>query len=116
MPRTSLPGSIGAVGTAMARFFHPSKKIRDQWPNDDKRRLTDVLVTGKATHAVRHKQQLCYLVRIQEIDDGTEFYIVKRNFKIVSAPPTPFASEEPQAADVPPVPYNVKGSGSPRTM
>jgi hypothetical protein len=92
----------------MARFFHPSKKIRDQWPNDDKRRLTDVLVTGEATHAVRHKQQLGYLVCIQEINDGTEFYIVKRNFKIVSAPPTPFASKEPQAADGPPVPNNAR--------
>ena len=52
MPRTALPGGIGAVGSAMARFFHPSKKIRDQWPNDDKRRLTAVLVTGEATRAV----------------------------------------------------------------
>ncbi len=78
----------------MARFFHPSKKIRDQWPNDDNRRLTYVLVTGEVTRAVRHKQQLCYLVCIQEIDDGTELYIVKRNFKIVSPPPTPFASKE----------------------
>ena len=108
MPRTSLPGGIGAVGPAIARFFHPSKKICDQWPNDDKRRLTDVLVTGKATRAVRHKQQLCYLARIPEIDDGTEFYIVKRNFKIVQAPPTPFTSEEPQAAAVLPVPNNAR--------
>ena len=108
MPRTSLPGGIRAVGSAMARFFHPSQKIRDQWPNDDKRRLTDVLVTGEATRAVRHKQQLCYLVCIPEIDDGTEFYIVKRNLKIVQAPPTPFASEEPQAAAVPPVPDNTR--------
>jgi hypothetical protein len=57
-----------------SRFFHPSKKIRDQWPNNDKRCLTGVLVTGKALQpvTVRHKQQLCYLVHIQEIDDGTE--------------------------------------------
>ena len=28
---------LRAVGSTMARFFHPSKKICEQWPNDDKR-------------------------------------------------------------------------------
>ena len=65
-------------------FFHP---------NNDKWRLTGVIVTGKVTRPVRLKQQLCY--------DGTQFYIVERNFKIESPPPTPFMSEEPQAAAVP---------------
>ena len=46
-----------------------------------------VLVTGEVMRPVRHKQQLCYLVRIQEIDDGTEFYTVKRNFKVDLPPP-----------------------------
>ena len=50
-------------------------------------------MTGKVTRPVRLKQQLCY--------DGAQFYIVKRNFKIESPPPTPFMSEEPQAAAVP---------------
>jgi hypothetical protein len=47
-----------------------------------------VLVTGEVMWPVRHKQQLCYLVCIQEIDDGTEFfYTVKRNFKVDLPPP-----------------------------
>ena len=41
-------GVIGALGYAQARFFHPSAKIRDKWPNDHKRlRLERVVVTGK---------------------------------------------------------------------
>ena len=104
MPRTALPGGIGAVGSAMARFFQPSKKIRELLPNNDKRRLTGVLVTGKATQPVRHKQQLCYLICIQEIDNVTEFCIVKRNCKVDLPPLTTFESETPQAAAAPAVP------------
>ena len=43
VPRTALPGGIGAVGSTMACFFHPSMKIREKWPNDDKRCITGVL-------------------------------------------------------------------------
>ena len=94
----------------MARFFHPSAKIREKWPNDDKQRLTGVLVIGEGTRPVRHKQQPCYLVCIQEIDNGTEFYIVKKNFKVKTAPPTPFPSKAPQAAAAPtlPIPNNTR--------
>ena len=99
----------------MARFFHPSQKIRDQWPNDDKRRLTDVLVTGEATRAVRHKQQLCYLVCIPEINDGTEFYIVKRNLKIVQAPLLPLRARSLKQQLCRPS-LTTRGSGSPLTM
>jgi hypothetical protein len=88
----------------MARFFQPSKKIRELSSNNDKRRLTGVLVTGKATQPVRHKQQLCYLICIQEIDNGTEFCIVKRNCKVDLPPLTTFESETPQAAAAPAVP------------
>ena len=77
----------------MARFFHPSKKIREQWPHDEKRRLTGVLVVGEGKRHVNKKEHLCYLVRIPEVDDGTTFYIVKKNFKVEVAPPQAFESE-----------------------
>ncbi len=52
---------IGAEGSAFARFFHPSKNIRDKWPNGhDKLRLTEVLITGKGDHRVNRKSQTCY--------------------------------------------------------
>ena len=93
MPRLSLLAGVGAVGSAMARFFHPSKPIRDKWPHDEKRRLTGVLVTGKTTWRIGKKDQSCYVVRIMEIDDSTQFFIVKKNFKITEAPTEPFPSE-----------------------
>jgi prephenate dehydrogenase len=55
MPQKALLGGIGAVGSAMARFFHPSEKIRDTWPQDDKRRVKGVLVVDEGIRKIRHK-------------------------------------------------------------
>jgi hypothetical protein len=103
MLRTSLPGGIGAVGSAMARFFHPSKPIRNRCPHDQKCCLTGVLVTGKAVHKISKKDQMCYKVCIMEINDGTKFFIVKKNFKVEQRPTIPFESEGPQELAVPPI-------------
>jgi hypothetical protein len=109
MPRLALLGGIGASGTAMARFFHPSAKIREKWPQNDKKRLFGVLVTGEGIRRVQHKNQMCYLVRIPEIDDSTIFHIVKKNFKILAVPAVPFDSERPAAMRVDPAPVAVPG-------
>ena len=93
MPRLSLLGGIGAVGSAMAHFFHPSEHIRAKWPNDDKRRLTGVLVVGGGMRCVARKEQMCYLVRIDNIGEDVVLHIVKKNFKITVAPTEPFPSE-----------------------
>jgi len=94
MVRRSLPAGIGALGTAKARFFHPSARIREQWPNDNKRELKNVLVIGEGKRMVNRKEQWCYLVRIPKIDDGTEFHIVKFNFSVTEAPETPFPGKQ----------------------
>ena len=86
MPRLSLLAGVGAVGSAMARFFH----------HDEKHRLTGVLVTGETTRWIGKKDQSCYVVRIMEIDNSTQFFIIKKNFKVEQAPVTPFESEAPQ--------------------
>ncbi len=86
MPRLTYLGGVGAVGSTMACFFHPGKPIRDKWPQDNKRHLTGVLVTGEAMRRVYKRDQDCYLVRIAEIDNRREFYIVKRNFKVDQPP------------------------------
>ncbi len=52
MLRLTYLGGVGAVGSAMACFFHPGEPIRDKWPQDNKRRLTGVLVTGEAVRRV----------------------------------------------------------------
>ena len=93
MPQRSIPGGIGAVGSAMARFFHPSQKIREKWPNEERRRLAGVLVTGEGIRRVQQKDQMCYLVCIDDIDDSTIFHIVKRNLRIESPPAIHFESE-----------------------
>jgi hypothetical protein len=93
MPQRALPGSIGAIGSAMARFFHPSQKNWDKWPQNDKCRLKGVLVVGKGVWRVQHKDQMCYLVCIGDINDGTIFHISKKNFKVTLSPLVPFQSE-----------------------
>jgi hypothetical protein len=85
----------------MARFFHPSAKIREKWPQNDKQRLFGVLVMGEGIRRVQHKDQMCYLV------DSTIFHIVKKNFKILGAPAIPFDSERPGAMRVDPAPVPV---------
>ena len=64
-------GGIGALGSAQARFFHPSVKIREKWPNDHKRlRLKRVVVTGKEMFRISRRDQLAYKCRNVEIDNG----------------------------------------------
>jgi hypothetical protein len=62
-----------------------------------------VLVTGKGIRRVQHKNKMCYLVRIPEINDSTIFHIVKKNFKVLSALGIPFESKAP-AVHVEPAP------------
>ena len=38
-----------------------------------------------------------------EIDDSTQFFIVKKNFKVEQAPVTPFESKAPQPPTLPPI-------------
>ena len=94
MVRRSLPAGVGALGAGKARFFHPSAKIREKWPNDIKRELTNVLIIGQGQFIVNRKEQWCYIVRIPEIDNGSEFHIVKFNFLVTTASETPFPGEE----------------------
>ena len=77
----------------MAQFFHPSAKIRDHFPQNDKRRLTGVVVMGEGVRRIQNKDQMCYLVRIDEVDDGTIFFISKKNFKVDTPAAIPFESE-----------------------
>jgi hypothetical protein len=109
MPRLTYLGGVGAVGSAMACFFHPGKLIRDKWPQDNKKRhLTGVLVTGEAVRRVHKRGQDCYLVCIAEIDNGREFYIVKRNFKVDQPPPSPFESKVRQQPEPTPAANNTE--------
>ncbi len=90
----TLPAGIGALGAGKARFFHPSEKIREQWPNNNKRKLTNVLIIGEGKRIVNRKEQWCYIVCIPKIDDGSEFHILKFNFSVTVASAVPFMGEQ----------------------
>ena len=63
-------------------------------------------MTGETTWHIRRKDQKCYKVCIAKINDGTEFFVAKHNFKVEQAPTTPFESETPQPPE-PPIPNPV---------
>ena len=93
MPQASYLAGIGALGSAKARFFHPRKKIREKYPQDDKHHLKGVVVMGEGQQKVNLRQQDCYLIRINDFDDGTIFHIVKKNLRIDQHAKIPFKSE-----------------------
>ncbi len=57
---------------------------------------------------VYKRDQDCYLVCIAEIDNGREFYIVKRNFKVDQPPPCPFESKARQQPEPTPAANNTE--------
>jgi hypothetical protein len=73
--------------TIILKFTIGKKRVSDA-------ELTRVLVIGKGKRIVSRKEQWCYIVRIPEIDDGTEFHIVKFNFAVTAAPKTPFPGKQ----------------------
>jgi hypothetical protein len=98
MPQSSPAAGIGALGSAPARFFHPSAKIREKWPNNDKHRLKGIVITGEGTFKVNQRMQQCYCVRIIDFDDGTVFHIVKCKLRIDQTAAVPFVTLSPARA------------------
>ncbi len=92
MPQLALVAGIGATGTAMAQFFHPSTKIREKWPQNNKRSLGYV---GDWQGHPEGPAQKPDVLRIPKINDSTIFLIVKKNFKVLFAPAIPFKSKVP---------------------
>ncbi len=74
MPSKSHPGGEGAIGSAVARFFHPSKPIREKWPDYKKLRLTGVVILGRGERRINRKLvRNAYRVRITEIANKVFF-------------------------------------------
>ena len=88
MVRRAHRGGIRAIGSAMARFFHPGERICKRWPAEARHRVNGAVITGEGERRVGQKQQLCYLVTIPEFGDGVAFHIVKNNFRVEVAPET----------------------------
>ncbi len=90
---------ISALGSGKVQFFHHSDKIRAKWPQDSKCQMDNVLIIGKGQRRVQKKDQWCYIVCIPEINDGSEFHIIKFNFKVKVAPAVPFPGKHRRVTD-----------------
>ena len=54
-------GSIGAIGSAKAWLFHPSDRIRQQWPNIyQMHRMEGAIIIGDGKEHVQHRVQQIY--------------------------------------------------------
>ena len=90
-------GGIGAVGKAMARFFHPSKEVEAKCLQEGKTYkshvLEDAIIIGRETCRINRKNQLAYQCRLPFMDDNKVYAIVCSNMTIVEEGATPFNDE-----------------------
>ena len=113
MAKKKIPVGIGAVGSASARFFHPSKVIREKWPNDHSRkRLSGVLIIGQGERVINRKMQKTYKCRIPDLDNGVVYHIVRRKLRIDVAcvDPSKVFPEEVVVTAAAPRPLGERGS------
>ena len=90
MPR-KLKNGVGAVGSLLTRFLHPSAQVRRNHNNVDlpKNHMTfDLLVDRKEKKYVNRREQDCCIVTSDEFVDGdgikVELHVVLRNFKVTT--------------------------------
>ncbi len=48
----AMASCIGALGSTSTQFLHPSAKIKEKWPNDEKHHVEGVIITGEGTFKV----------------------------------------------------------------
>ncbi len=101
MPSKSHPGGEGVIRSAVACFFHPSKPIREKWPDYKKKRLTEVVILGWGKRRICRKlAPNAYKVWIPEIEEE-EFFIRPSNFRVdtpYTDPSNIFPNEQQNAA------------------
>ncbi len=80
-------GDIGAEGSATARLFHPKAPLEVKYGKGQLSKVRcNAIIMGKVNHKVRHTFQMCYEVRIPDINDHNKFVIVCSNFKVTTSP------------------------------
>ena len=61
---------VGAIGSCLAKFLHPSAHIRERYPNDYKtRRLDGLMVMSQREMTVSRSKKLCFIVTHDSIPD-----------------------------------------------
>jgi hypothetical protein len=73
-------GGIGAVGKAMARFFHPSKEVEAKCLQECKTYkshvLEDAIIIGREMCRINRRNQLAYQSRLPFMDGNKVYAIV----------------------------------------
>ena len=95
---------VGAVCRAYMRFIHPSKLIRDKYPNATHQdKLGEMIVIRQESRKVNHKDQMCIIMR-HDHWPNKELHCVKRWVKVI---------EEGAQADFFDVPPSVQHDATP---
>ena len=77
-----LRAGVGAVAETLLKYIHPSKLIRDKYPNPiNGQRLENCLLIRRETKEVNRKQQVCVIFRHDEFPDK-ELHAVERWVKV----------------------------------
>ena len=94
---------IGAVCRTFMKFIHPSKLIRDKFPNRiDQDKLGEMIAIRQEVKRVNHKDQMCIIMR-HDFWPNQELHCVKRWVKVMEegaaadffdAPPTVTPEDE----------------------
>lgn len=87
MPRRKKTLGIGAIASCYARLVHPSKHVRDRYPNMHKmKRLEGLTVVRWEKMKIQRKDQECIVFTSDEFvaEDGSriELYACKRYLKV----------------------------------
>ncbi|KAL7485341.1 LOW QUALITY PROTEIN: hypothetical protein ACHAW6_010932 [Cyclotella cf. meneghiniana] len=85
-----IAAGLGALGSAQAQFFTP---LPHSEPNYSKCWVGGGLVIGKGKQQINKRTQDVYACRMNKIDDIPVFHISYHNFKVTTAPATPFADK-----------------------
>ena len=77
----------GAIVSALLSYLHPSKHIRDKYPNVTKgQRLEDLKVLRKEVKTVRRKEVMCIVMSHKHFE-GLELYCIERWCKVITERP-----------------------------
>ena len=82
------PG-VGAKGTCLVRFVHPTLPLRDRYLNTYKtERLGGWFVRGREHKVIRNREVLCYTIQHESFNDtDLTFYVSVKNFTITEEGP-----------------------------
>jgi hypothetical protein len=81
-----------AIGQCLARYLHPSKDIRDAFPNMEKdQAVKNLIVIHQEMKIINQNEQLCVIVMSPQFKNGDaliELHTVKWWFKVIKEGPS----------------------------